>query len=253
MYIVEDWQNAQHTLGNAASLLEWTSAFGTSLDEFAWFGLLFVLELETYALSEHAWTRFIQWLFRGIRGVCYIFLAHTVFAWSVAYLDLQKVEAIPEITSLCEFAGKDISFAFNLEYTTIDNDNCSQLSNGPEFFMIENTAVTDNAGLKVERRSAWIDVEDAITWLLVIFSIELAIWLQERNITGGHLMLLSHLGKLFYGVLIFHAAYWAWMGHWLYTWDQLLWIGGFWAIELNMKDWRAEIDEESHAPDNQAS
>jgi hypothetical protein len=28
------------------------------------------------------------------------------------------------------------------------------------------------------------------------------------------------------------------MGHWLYTWDQLLWICGFWAIEFNLKEWR---------------
>jgi len=253
MYMIEDWQNAQHTLRNGGSLLEWTAAFGTTIDELAWFGLLFVLELETYALSEHAWTRFIQWLFLGIRGVCYIFLAHTVFAWSVAYYDLHEVQAVPEISSLCQLTGQDISFTHNLEYTTLDNDNCKQLSNGTEFFMVDSTAVTDNAGLEVERQLAWFDLQDAITWLLVILSIELAVWLQERDITGGHLMLLSHLAKVFYGLLIFHAAYWAWMGHWLYTWDQLLWIGGFWAIEYNMKEWRDEIDEEAETPQEESA
>ena len=29
-----------------------------------------------------------------------------------------------------------------------------------------------------------------------------------------------------------------WTGHWLWAWDQLLWIGGFWAIEYNMKQWK---------------
>jgi hypothetical protein len=55
-------------------------------------------------------------------------------------------------------------------------------------------------------------------------------------------MLVSQLGKVLYGVLLVDAAYWAWMGHWLYTWDQLLWIGGFWAIEFNMKLWRDSIE-----------
>ena len=36
LYIQEDWQNAQHTLRSGGSLLDWTIAFGTSLDEAAW-------------------------------------------------------------------------------------------------------------------------------------------------------------------------------------------------------------------------
>jgi len=241
LYMSEEWQNAQHTLHNGGDLLEWTSAFGTSLDEMAWFGLLFIWELETYALSEHAWTRFIQWLFLGIRGVCYIFLAHTVFAWSVAFVGLEEVEASPGISSLCQLADQGISFTYNLEYTLVNSDNCSTLSHGAEFFMVDDTAVADLAGLKLERILAWVALQDATTWLLIMFSIELAIWLQERNITGGYLMLLSHLGKVFYAVLFCEIVFWSWLGHWLYAWDQLLWIGGFWAIEFNMKEWRDQI------------
>ena len=37
----------------------------------------------------------------------------------------------------------------------------------------------------------------------------------------------------------------AWRGHWLYSWDQVLWIAGFFAIELNVKDWRESIEMES--------
>ena len=105
--------------------------------------------------------------------------------------------------------------------------------------------MTDRAGLDIETRSAWFDLQDAITWLLVMFSIEVGIWLQERNITGGAVMLVTRLGKAFYGVLFLDAVYWAWMGHWLYTWDQLLWICGFWAIEFNLKEWRDEIDADA--------
>jgi len=99
LYIREDWVNAQHTLHNGGSLLDWTAAFGTSLDEAAWFGLLFLWELETYALSEQAWSRFIQGLFLTIRGACYVFLAHTVFAWGTAWWELRDVEPSPEISS----------------------------------------------------------------------------------------------------------------------------------------------------------
>jgi hypothetical protein len=248
LYIQEDWQNAQHTLRSGGSLLDWTGAFGTSLDEAAWFGLLFLWELETYALSDDALNRLVQWLFLGIRGACYIFLAHTVFAWGTAFIDLQNTQANPDVTSLCQLAGQDISFTHNEHYTLIDAQNCNDLSAGPEFYRVDKSAVTDTAGFAVERRSAWFDLQDAVTWLLIMFSIELGIWLQERNITGGALMLVSQASKIFYCVLFIDAAYWAWIGHWLWTWDQLLWIGGFWAIEYNMKEWREDIEHAEKEP-----
>jgi hypothetical protein len=249
LYFQEDWQNAQYTLRSGGSLLDWTTAFGTSLDEAAWFGLLFLWELETYALSDDALNRLVQWLFLGIRGVCYVFLAHTVFAWGVAFSDLQNTQADPDVTTLCQLAGQEISFTHNAAYTLIDAENCKDLPVGPDFYFVDNSAVTDAAGFAVERRSAWFDLQDAVTWLLIMFTIELGIWLQERNITGGALMLVSQAGKIFYGVLFIDAAYWAWLGHWLWTWDQLLWIGGFWAIEFNMKEWREEIEHDQTGPE----
>jgi len=242
LYVQEDWQKAQFTLANGGSLLDWTEAFGTTLDEAAWFGLLFLWELETYVLSDESWNRLMKWAFLGIRGTCYIFLAHTVFAWATTYIDLKTTEVSPDVTSLCQLTEQDISFAYNQHYTLIEAENCANLSPGPDFYFVDNSAITDHAGFVVERRSAWFDLQDAITWLLIMFSIELGIWLQGRDITGGALMLLSYAGKAFYGVLFLDAAYWTWMGHWLWAWDQTLWICGFWAIEYNMKEWRDEID-----------
>ena len=37
---------------NGGSFLKWTQALATSIDESAWFILLFLLELETYVLSD---------------------------------------------------------------------------------------------------------------------------------------------------------------------------------------------------------
>ncbi len=247
LYISEDWQNAQHTLRHGGSLLQWTSAFGTSLDEAAWFGLLFLWELETYALSENAYGRYLKWLFLGIRGVCYAFIAHTVFAWSTAAVDLAAVNADPQLSDLCTLAGEEVSWTRNLHYTLIEPHNCAQLSTQPPYYFVDSTAVTDAEGLRLERRLAWVDLQDAITWLLVMLSIEIAIWLQERDITGGPLMIASHAAKVLYGLLLVHAAFWAWHGHWLYCWDQVLWIGGFIAIEMNVRDWREEIEEEEDA------
>ena len=242
LYFREEWVNAEYTLRNGGSLLDWTDAFRTSLDEAAWFGLLFLWELETYALSEESWNRLLQRTFLAIRAACYIFLAHTVFAAATAWMELRHADPSPDIASLCEISEQGISFTRNLDYTLIEQVNCAGLPPGPDFFFVDNAAVTDRAGLDIERRSAWFDLQDAVTWLLVMFTIEIGIWLQERGITGGPVMLVTQFGKALYGVLFLDAAYWAWMGHWLYTWDQVLWIFGFWAIELNLKDWRDSIE-----------
>ena len=242
LYIIEDWNNAGHTLRAGGSLVDWASAFATSLDLAAWFGLLFLWELETYALSDTADTPLVRWVFLFIRGVCYVFLAHTVVARAITVDDLRHMQPDTNISNLCQLADQGMSYAYNVHYTLIDKENCASLAKGERFYRIESTAVTDEEGYQVERISTWIDLQDAVTWLLIMATIEIAIWLQERNITGGPAMLVSRLGKAFYLVLFAHAAYWAFMGHWLYTWDQLLWIGGFFAIESNVKDWRKDIN-----------
>lgn len=241
-YIAEDWTNAHAKLRNGGDWLDWASAFGTSLDLAAWFGLLFLWELETYALSEAAYTRFVRWMFLCIRLVCYVFIAHTVVSRAITVNDLRSVQPEPGLTSLCTLAGTGVSFTRNLEYTLIEPENCAALSTGEQFWYVDNSAVTDAAALRMERQSTWIDLQDAIAWLLVMLTIEIAIWLQSREITGGALMLASRAGKVLYGLLLAHAVYWAWRGHWLYTWDQFLWIAGFFAIELNVKDWREWIE-----------
>ena len=38
------------------------------------------------------------------------------------------------------------------------------------------------------------------------------------------------------------------LSHWLYLWDEMLWIGGFMAIDMNLSDWRNEmVDEQAGA------
>jgi len=34
------------------------------------------------------------------------------------------------------------------------------------------------------------------------------------------------------------------LSHWLYLWDELIWILGFAAIEMNVSEWRDELSQE---------
>lgn len=241
-YAWDEWIIASHTLRQGGGFLDWTREFATTIDEAAWFGLLFMFELETYMLSNATLAR-RRWRIHAVRLICYLFLAHTVFARVTDMVSYRAVEQASAVTALCQVADQDLSFGKNYRYEIVTADNCAELSQDERFWFIEPSVITDHDGYVLEGRLRWFDLEDAITWLLVIWSIELAVWLQNRNITGGALMFASHAGKVFYAVLFAHMAWWLWLGHWVYAWDQFLWIAGFWAIEKNVTDWRWEIKD----------
>lgn len=78
-YIRNDLVIASHTLYSGSSLLEISRAFATTIDESAWIILLLLFELETYLLSDDPLSRAKTLLMQGIRLVCYISLAHTLY------------------------------------------------------------------------------------------------------------------------------------------------------------------------------
>jgi hypothetical protein len=244
-YIYEDWTRASHTLTAASSLLDWTSAFATSIDVTAWFVLLAMFELETYVLEDEDWTGWVAHIVHGIRLLCFLMIAHTVYAFAVAVADHSDTAPVEHVATLCGLSGQGVSYVYNLEYTEINDKTCESLSSGSRFYWVgEDPVVSDRDGLDLERNLAWVDLIEAVVWLVILAAIEIVVRLQERGITGGWLLSAMNLSKrLLYLVLIGLGVYWASLGHWLYFWDELVWIGGFAAIEMNVSEWRSEISE----------
>jgi len=221
------------------------TSYATSIDEMAWFALLFLFEAETYGLSDDALNRVTRFIFVTIRIACYAFLLHTMYAYWFTYLELSNVVAFPSSTSLCDLASQDFSFLMNLAYTVIDASNCGTFTSGSELFRIgEDLVVTDAAGLSGERGLAIIDIIEVTAWLVIVILIELVVVAQERGTSEGPLITYSHyLTIALYTVLVLIAVYWIWEGHYVYAWDELLWIGGFAAIEMNLSEWRDDLSE----------
>ena len=246
-YFVEETYIASHTLRQGGTFLQWTEEFATSIDELGWFGLLFMFELETYALSDETLRkRFVVWSIHGLRLFCYVLLAHTILARYTTVSDFRAVEQVTEITNLCQVADQEISFGENYRYEIVDQSNCTELSQDDTFYYLDPSVITDTDGYALEKKHVWVDLDDVVVWLLVVWAIELAVWLQNRDVAAGRLMLVTQAAKVFYAVLFMHAAFWVYVGHWVYGWDQFLWIAGFWAIERNLSEWREEIREEEH-------
>ena len=250
LYLVEDIAISAHTLRNGGTWLDYTAAFAVSLDVLAWLTLLALFELETYLLSDDAFTPRRIKAMHGIRIVCYLFLAHTLLAYANAGKDLIGLTPIQETDSLCQLVERDISFGFNLEYTELNLENCIELSRATEFYLIENdSVVTDAQGLQIERELVWLDLVEAVTWLVILLCMEVIVRLQDRGTTRGVLIRSASGIKLFLYLLLWGAAaYWIYRGHYMYAWDEALWILGFFAIEMNISDWKKEIRSADAAP-----
>lgn len=245
VYVTNDVTVASHTARPDWSLLQWAGAFATTLDELAWFTLLLLFELETYLLEDEAFTPARVIAMRGLRIACFLFITHTVYAFANDAIDLQR-EAPVVADSLCHFSDEGIAYAYNLTYVPVGADNCEALSRDETFYRFQSdTLVTDAAGMRIERELAWVDVAEVVAWLVILVLIELQVRLQDRGITGGSVLRAAHwLKACLYTLLWCAAAYWLYRGHWVFAWDEALWILGFMAIDMNMEEWRDAIDEE---------
>ncbi len=242
-YVFEDWGRALHTLHGASTLLDWTGEFATSIDEIGWFLLLFMFELETYVIDDKNWTGWLAHTVRGVRVLCYVLIAHTVYAFTIVVIGLQPTAPVEAVVDLCDMVGADVSYVYNLEYTDVDEQTCGGLSDELQFFWLaDDPVVSDMAGLSLERDLAWVDLAEVVMWLLILLAIEVIVRMQSHGVTGGTLIsTLNALKFALYASLIGLGIYWASLGHWLYLWDELVWIGGFAAIEMNVSQWRDEL------------
>ena len=248
-YILDDMEAAEHSLRGGGSFLRWAAAFTTTIDELAWFALLFLFELETYALSDNTLEGNTGRLIHGLRIICYGFLAHTIYAYAGIVLALEQAAPLAGIVDLCQLANQGMSYTYNLAFTVVDQSNCFSLSDGTEFFPVNSDSlVTDTAGIANSRWLAWVDLIEAAIWLLIVFLIEFMVIMHNRGISSGPPITMANLAKpALYGILLLISAYWGFLRHWLFVWDEVIWIGGFMAIEMNVVDWREELQEEAQA------
>lgn len=248
-YIVEDWTRALHVLRDGGTILEWAEEFAASIDELGWFILLAMFELETYVLEDEEWKRWVKHTVRGLRLACYAMILHTVYAYFVSATDLYPTKAVEDVSNLCEMRDSEVSYVYNLRYADVNAESCSELSDATEFFWIgDDPVVSDRAGLELERDLAWVDLAEAVIWLVIVLSIETVVRLQGQGVTGGPLVSSANgLQIVLYGILIGIGIYWASLSHWLYFWDELVWIGGFAIIDMNINEWREELIEEQEA------
>jgi len=246
-YLFDDWRAAQSTLLPGASFLEITSAYATTFDELGWFFIIFLLEIETYWIEDDTELGPIYWLMQLVRVLCYVVVTHTLYAFIVTVIDLGNATVISDISNLCALVGQDLSFVRNLLYETIDAGNCANLSQGGEIYrFVGEPVVSDTSGYRMAVGHAWADVIEIAGWLTISLLITFVMLLQNRGVyESTWIRGADRLQYVVYTIIAGTAFYWSIYGYYVYTWDILLWIGGFAIIDANLAEWRDELKEES--------
>ena len=246
-FVWDDYLAMQAALPEDASLADYLTQFSTSIDMVAWVGLVFLFELETYAVPEEKWTTWLAGLIRTLRVACYLMIGYAAYGYTVESLENYDTTEVAGLTNVCQLADQGASLQTStFEYVEITSGNCTSLSNGDKFYRIANeVSVIDESTLDHVQWQGWLDIDNAYVWLIVVLLIEVEVWMQSRDrFSSPALQKVRVTKSFFYLVLIGNMVIWFFTGYYLYAWDAFLWIFGFWAIELNLAEWEKDrVDE----------
>ena len=246
-YVQDDILAYHSSLPADASLADIILTFRTTIDTAAWLVLIVVFELETHALPDAAFTRWLDRVFTAIKGLCYTCIAYAAYGYFADTLDLYDLIPLGHIDDLCSVAGQGLFLQLDAaDYSEISLASCSALNAGSEFFQIRGqTSIVSANELDSIRTMGWLDFGNAIVWIVVVILIDVEVHLQNADKFGSKRLSYARLFKMLgYGFLIGACLMWFFYGYALYTWDAFLWIFGFWAIELNLAEWEQERLEE---------
>lgn len=247
LYVRDDLVAVVAALPPDATALDYFTQVATSLDTVGWLGLVFLFELETYALADEKWTAWVTRTVQALKIACYLAIAGATYGYVYEAVELYDISRAEDVPELCAVADQGIAIQTNqFEFIDVTAENCTSLSDGGPFFRVANeVSLVDEPTLGHLRFQGWVDVQNAIVWLIVVFLIEVEIWLQNRDRFSGPMMDTVRPAKsFFYALLIFNIFIWFYQDYPRYAWDAFLWIFGFWAIELNLAEWEMERREE---------
>jgi hypothetical protein len=245
-YIRDDLAVMQASLAPDVGLWDLLETFATSIDMTAWLLLLAVLELETYVISDAAYTRMVELVMLAVRLVCYLSILSAAWGYWTAAQAYYDIAALEDVKHTCELADRKLYLQTGvIEYEEITGAVCGSMPSADELVRVDtDTSVIARDTLVPVRFLAWIDVLNAWIWILVVLLIEAEIRLQSADrFQSRALSALRRVKTLAYLVLIGNGVIWAFTGYLLYAWDAFLWIFGFWAIELNLAEWEQERRE----------
>jgi hypothetical protein len=248
LFLQEDLLSAQSTFGDGVPLESFMMVFSASVDTLAWVVLLLIFELETYIIDDEKIKGLLKWSLHGVRIACYFFI---VLAFTGYYAEMQMLTSYASYTvdNACTLAGGSFDYIVTLDdYLPITAENCASFNNVPLFKIDGIDLIATREGLDNAIWLVWVDVINAADWLLIVFILEVEVFLQLRHqLTDRFLSVNKAIKAILYPILFAMAAYWWMYADFLDFWDAVLWLVAFIFIEMNIFQWQAETTEEDAA------
>ena len=250
-YVVEDWTAAQYALTADATLLDILGNYASSLDDFAWIGLLLIFEVETWWLEDDFDNRLVEGVMHALKVLFLGMILHTSYTYITSWQSWFNAVPLEGVTDLCSLTSEDLSVYRNLGYTPIDAQSCAGIPHDGKLYRYPGEPlVTDATGLAEDKLLRIADLVENLSWLLIVVLLQAAVHLQNREVYSGPAIAFVTWGKLLgYGGIVVASAFWISKGHYVYAWDEFLWIAGFMLLERNLSAWRSELADE-HASGN---
>lgn len=244
-YLYEDWMSGQHTLTADSTLLEWMSNYAATLDDFAWIMLIFVYEIETYWLDDDFDNKLILNGMLAFKLVFAALILQTSYAYTVIALQIPQIAPVDGAAELCALAGEDLSFLRNLRYTEITAQSCATIPHADTLFALPaEPVITDAAGRVEHMVLSIVDVFENYSWLVILAMTELLVRLQNHGkYEGSAIEWAKRLKLVGYGIIVIASIYWITKGHYVYAWDEFMWIAGFSVLDKNLSEWRHDLEE----------
>jgi len=220
-------------------------AYSATFDTVAWVLLLLLFELETAIIPDHLLKGGLKWVLKGLAGVCYFFIFYSFYGYIYKYGVITNL--VPAgIDDICSLIGTNFTYVLTLdEYLPLDQAVCTTMNSLPVMQVSGTEIIGVEPALGDAIALAVIDVVNAATWLIIVFLLEVEVYLQLKDkLTARMLFAAKYIKGFFYLILLYCAIYWGVKSSFLDFWDAFIWLVAFVFIELNIFQWNAEAEEE---------
>lgn len=240
-FFIDDLKASEVVYAGGIGLSELIVAFSASIDTAAWLVLLLILELETFVIPDEKLEGALALSLNIVSFMCWGAIVYAFYGY-VATLAVPNGFAPVETLDACALVDVgSYSVATTLDaYDPLTADNCAGLT-APAFLNQELSIIAPPHAFELLRDLAWIDVVNAGIWLLVVFIIELEVYLRSSKLFGTKAFVAYKSFKAFlYVILAVCAALWFLLDAPWDAWDAALWLVAFFFIEMNVLAWQEE-------------
>lgn len=238
-FLMEDFAAAKLMLNKESDWREVLNIFSVSIDTLAWLSLLVVFELETSVIDDEKLTGWLKKSLTGVSLICYLIIVYAFVGYTGKMLMLSKVE--PLAVEPCSLSSQYVQVVDMDEYSTLGPELCSRLNQENTLKLAGEHVVIENSVHGKVMALAWASVINSLAWILVVAILQFDIFLQTRQRLSASIYRGSSVIKAaLYATLVCVAVFWGLVGSFVDFADAVLWLAGFWIIELNVFNWNKE-------------